>query len=131
MGRQISQSSEDRIGDKVRIRKGPQVGERGIIHTVTDDFIEVELSDRSRLKLSLHEITNYSRAARRAWEVMPKRAGRPHNHESPKKMVSLRIESDLWDKLGQAAEQGLIRSREQAINDLIREHLQTHHLIGS
>ena len=40
-----------------------------------------------------------------------------------KKMVSLRIDVDVWRLLAQAAELGFIPSREAAVNSWLREHL--------
>jgi uncharacterized protein (DUF4415 family) len=54
---------------------------------------------------------------------MPKRAGRPRLDEPRKKPVSLRLDVDVWRLLIQAAEQGLIPNREQAINAWLREKL--------
>jgi metal-responsive CopG/Arc/MetJ family transcriptional regulator len=40
-------------------------------------------------------------------------------------MVSLRIDVDLWERLGEAVEQGILPSREQAINEWVREKLES------
>jgi hypothetical protein len=116
--------SGTQVGDKVRIRTGEQSGERGIVAEVSASILVLRLEDGSEVALSSSSVTNFSLAARRAWEVMPKRAGRPVSTEARKQMVSLRIEIDLWQRLGKAVETGLVASREQAINQWIRDNLQ-------
>ena len=116
-------SPDHRPGDKVRIRTGTERGTRGVVHTVRQGTLEVELASGKTLTVHPDEVTNYSRAARRAWAAMPKRAGRPRSTQEPKRMVSLRLESDLWRLLGAAVDLGLIRSREQAVNDWLRQRL--------
>ncbi len=38
-------------------------------------------------------------------------------------MVSLRLDIGVWDELGKAVEAGMIRSREAAVNQWLREKL--------
>jgi hypothetical protein len=111
-------------GDKVRIRIGVHAGQRGIVEEVHESSLLVALEAGEKAAVPLEAITNYSLAARRAWETMPKRAGRPAGTAARKQMVSLRIEIDLWQRLGQAAESGLVSSREQAVNVWIRGGLE-------
>lgn len=115
--------SDYQIGDKIRVRIGLYAGTRGIICGRTNELWQIELSGGKVQSFHADELTNYSRAARRAWQAMPKRAGRPPSNISRKKMVSLRIDIDIWEKLGQAVEQGLVVSREQVVNDCIKEKL--------
>ncbi len=56
---------------------------------------------------------------------MPKRAGRPSLPVPRKKMVSIRIDVDVWNRLGEAVELGLIPSREEAVNAWLHQHLDT------
>ena len=107
-------------GDKIRVRTGDQAGARGCVAAVFDGLTEVQLESGSRLVLRLADVTNFSLAARKAWETMPKRAGRPKLLRPPRRMVSMRIDSDVWESLGAAVRVGLIVSREQAINDWLR-----------
>ena len=96
---------------------------RGVIVSEADGMLVVELQEET-IKIVPDEVTNYSLAARRAWTAMPKKAGRPRLSASrKKKMVSLRIDADLWERLGQAAEAGLISNRGQAVNNWLREQL--------
>ena len=111
------------FGDKVRIRSGPHARARGIIFAELNGHLEIELGTGDRISVSPEEITNYSRAARRAWEVMPKRTGRPKGQKPVKRMVSMRLDSDVWDMLHDAANRGLIPNCEKAVNDWVREHV--------
>ncbi len=52
---------------------------------------------------------------------MPKR-GRPRT--STKKMVSMRLDVEVWEELGKAKQAGKIRSREQFVNDVLREKVE-------
>lgn len=121
--RQPEDSLVHLVGDKVRIRVGDQIGQRGVIYAISDKQIAVVLDNEKVVYLVNNEITNYSLAARRAWAKNRKRAGRPKSKRLSKKTVSLRVDSALWDMLGDAVAQGLISSRTQAIHDWITERL--------
>lgn len=111
------------LGDKVRVRAGPYAGSRGVVRAIGETGAVVTLLAGTEIALSFAEITNYSAAARRAWQSMPKRAGRPRLPAPRKKLVSVRLDLDVWRMLAQAAECGLVPSREQAINAWLRERL--------
>lgn len=112
-------------GDKIRIRSGPLTGMRGIICTEAEGLLEIQLdeNENSIVSVPVEGITNYSLAARRAWQVMPKRAGRPQLLTPRKKMVSMRLDVDVWTRLDKAAELGLIPNKEQIVNIWLRERL--------
>ncbi len=110
-------------GDKVRIRMAPHRGSRGVIQALSESGLVIRLNNGEVIHTVPSELTNFSLAARRAWQTMPKRAGRPASKSRQKKMVSIRIEQDTWEQLGQAVDLGLIRSREQAINEWVRDHV--------
>ena len=86
-------------------------------------MLEIQLDESNIVYVTLNDITNYSLAARRAWKAMPKRAGRPQLFSQRKKMVSIRLDVDVWDRLGEAVEQGLVPGKEQAVNTWLREQL--------
>ncbi len=123
MGEQKQDPSGFQHGDKVRISSGSYVGARGVIRAESDGLLEIQLDDGDIVSVPAKEVTNYSLAARRAWQAMPKRAGRPQLATPRKKMVSMRLDVDIWDRLGNAVELGLVPSREEAVNGWIREHL--------
>lgn len=129
IGNDMEQQSQEptgiQIGDKIRIRSGPYSGARGVIQAQVDGILEILLDEGNSVHIKPQEITNYSLAARRAWQTMPKRSGRPQLSSPRKKMVSMRLDIDVWDQLGDAVELGFISSREEAINSWIRERLVT------
>ena len=112
-----------RPGDKVRIKTGSHVGVRAVIHRVRRDLITAQVNDADMLIVPSVEVTNYSLAARKAWAVMPKQAGRPKNAGPTKRMVSIRIDPVVWDGLAEMVNAGLIQSREDAVNAWLRMHL--------
>lgn len=116
-----NESLHAQIGDKVRIKSGLFTGQRGVIAVINDEELTVDLASGEHIQLAEGELTNYSLAARRAWQKMPKQAGRPKT--SRKKLVSLRIDAELWERIGQAVTAGVIRSREEAINLWLSERL--------
>ncbi len=119
----LQNTAGTQVGDKVRIRSGDHAGERGLIDEVADASVLVRFDTGEQVLMPLDNITNYSLAARRAWESMPKRAGRPVSVGAQKKMVSIRLNSEVWELLGKAVDLGLIRSREHAINAWLRERV--------
>lgn len=122
----VVQRQEDesaRPGDKIRVRTGSHAGARGVVRTVGVGRLVLDLADGGTVGVTPEEVTNYSLAARRAWAVMPKRAGRPRLDAPRKKMVSMRLDIDVWRRLSQAAEFGLIPNREQAVNEWVRQRL--------
>ncbi|HYT45759.1 MAG TPA: hypothetical protein VEP90_25765 [Methylomirabilota bacterium] len=125
MGEQFQELDGFQPGDKIRVRVGPHTGARGIIQAELDGLLEIQLDESNSINVPIKDVTNYSLAARRAWQVMPKRSGRPQLPAPRKKMVSFRLDIDVWDQLGEAVELGLIPSREQAINVWLRQQLDS------
>jgi len=121
---QLLSFDDHRPGDKVLIRSGLEKGKRAVVLSASNGVLKVQIDEGHVVEVTLDAITNYSRSARRAWQNMPKRAGRPKSSVARKKMVSIRIESDVWERLGQAAAEGLIPSRELMINMWLRHHLE-------
>jgi len=112
-----------RLGDKVRIRSGPHARARGIISAESNGDVEIELGTGDKIPVLPQDITNYSLAARRAWQAMPKRTGRPKGQKPVKRMISMRLDPDVWSMLHEAAERGLIPNCEKAVNDWVREQV--------
>ena len=123
MEEQLQEPLGIQIGDKIRIRSGPYSGARGVIQAEINGGVEVLLDEGNSIHIEPKEFTNYSLAARRAWQKMPKRAGRPQSPTPRKKMVSMRIDVDVWNLLQEAVERGLISNREKSVNDWIREQV--------
>jgi uncharacterized protein (DUF4415 family) len=123
MGEQLQDPSGFQPGDKIRVRSGTYKGSRGVVRTQVDGLFEIQLNEGEIIRIVPEDTTNYSLAARRAWQVMPKRAGRPQLTAPRKKMVSIRLDIDVWDMLQEAGNRGLMPNREKAINDWIREQV--------
>jgi hypothetical protein len=125
MGEQLQESDGFQPGDKIRVRVGAHTGARGIIQSELNGLLEILLDESNIINVPVKDVTNYSLAARRAWQVMPKRSGRPQLPAPRKKMVSIRLDIDVWDRLGEAVEAGLIPSREKAINVWLHQQLDS------
>jgi len=123
MGEQKQDPGGFQPGDKVRIRSSSYMGARGIICAESGGQLEIQLDEGGIVSVPAKEVTNYSLAARRAWQAMPKRAGRPQLATPRKKLVSIRIDVDVWNRLGEAVELDLVPSREEAINTWLRQQL--------
>jgi len=111
-------------GDKVVVLRGEYQGLRGTIDDIEGNSVRVMFPDSSAI-LPKALLQNFSAAARKAWQTRPYRAtGRPKDPDlPPKRMVSLRLDLHVWDELGKAVELGIIRSREAAVNQWLREKL--------
>jgi hypothetical protein len=120
---QLQEPGDFQLGDKIRIRSGPHTGARGIVRSQNDGQLELQIGEDVIIRVPINNVTNYSLAARRAWKTMPKRAGRPQFAVPRKKMVSIRIDIDVWERLGEALDLGLIPSKEEAVNTWIQEQL--------
>jgi len=120
----MSERANSIIGDKIVVLHGQYKGLRGTILDIEGSDVKVELPDNT-VVLPISYLQNYSSAARKAWKTRPIRAaGRPKDPTlEPKRMISLRLDASLWDELGKATELQLIRSREAAVNQWIREKL--------
>ncbi len=116
-----------RVGDKVRVKRGRCSGCRGLVARLYGHKTNVVLADGGRVTALTEDLTNYSAAARLAWRTMPKKAGRPAGAR-PKTRVSLRIDSEVWTRLGELANAGAFQSRESLVNTLLR---QTSQRLGS
>ncbi len=113
-------------GDKVRVRKGEFAGQRGLLETVSETHLVVILTDTSFgvTTLSPDMVTNYSLAARRAWNTMPKRSGRPRLSAPKKHAATFRLDIDVCQMLAEAAEFKLLSTRDAFVNDCLRGQLQ-------
>lgn len=114
---------DQQVGDKVRIKVGEYKGRRGLIATSLAEYAEVMLDDGTTVAINHKDVTNYSLAARKAWKIMPKRSGRPRSMVTRKKQVTMRIDSEIWQILGQAVDQGLLTSREMMVNQVVKRGL--------
>jgi hypothetical protein len=123
MENQQQENDRAQVGDKVRIRSGTHAKERGVIRTTEGALLEIQLDGGSLIQVGPEEITNYSLAARRAWQVMPKQAGRHQLAAPRKRMISLRLGISILEYLERATELHLIPNKEQTVNTGLRRQL--------
>ena len=116
-------ADEHQPGDKIGIKIGSLAGIRASVVRVRGDAVVVQVENGGSFVLPFDGITNYSRAARRAWKVMPKRAGRPRADHPRKKMVSLRLDIELIQRLDAAVRLGQTPNRSQAVADGVSAYL--------
>jgi hypothetical protein len=110
-------------GDKIRIKRGEFTGERGILVRPQAGKWIVSLVQRDGSILVPNEdLTNYSLAARRAWQSMPDRkVGRPAGSKvSDRVSVIFRIDRVLWNAFLNAEESGSVGDRTCVINECLR-----------
>lgn len=111
-----------KIGDKVRHRASK---ERGIVEKVNGERISVRLENGEVASLLASDITNFSLAARKAWQNMPSRSvGRPTGTTKTDRVsVTLRIDRELWERFKAAETSGQISDRTSIINKWIADKL--------
>jgi len=113
-------------GDKVRLKIGSHRGERGTVERLQGEDLLVRLDAGGELvQLQAEALTNFSLAARKAWERMPeRRVGRPKGSGTMDRInVTLRIDRILWDRFRKAEAAGLITDRTATINAWVSERL--------
>lgn len=114
-------------GDKVRIKTGAHEGVRGVVEKVKRQKILVRINEPEKLvEIMPSEVTNFSLAARKAWERMPhRRVGRPKGSFTTDRVsVTLRIDRELWTRFKDAETANLIDDRTERINAWIAEKLE-------
>ncbi len=111
-----------KVGDKIRIKASQ---ERGVVERVRGKSLTIALEAGGRARATESEVTNYSLAARKAWERMPdRRVGRPKGTKTTDRTsVTLRIDRKLWEQFRLAESQGKIAVRTTTINEWIAEKL--------
>jgi len=113
-------------GDKVRLKAGTHAGARGLLDAFDGEKLVVQLEGSGlKVRVAPEQITNFSLAARKAWETEPERAvGRRKGTKlSDRVSVTLRLDRDLWEHFLGLEEDGVIEDRTRLINALIREKL--------
>jgi uncharacterized protein (DUF4415 family) len=114
-------------GDKILIKAGDHAGNRGILLSLLgQNRLKVTLSQTQReVVLKSSDIVNYSLAARKAWQKMPRRnVGRPHGTRVCDRVsVTLRIDREVWDNFHTAESEGLIEDRTVTVNTILRNYL--------
>src|SRR6266480_1240440 len=57
---QLQNKDSAQIGDKVRLRSGTYVKERGVVQAKVDELLEIRLDEGTLIHAGPEEITNYS-----------------------------------------------------------------------
>ena len=111
-----------KVGDKIRIKSNQS---RGVVAQVKGRKLVVSLADGQQRLVEESEVTNFSLAARKAWESMPeRRVGRPKGTSKTDRVsVTLRIDRELWARFKKAEQEELITDRTGMVNKWIAEKL--------
>ena len=113
-------------GDKVRIKAKGSTASRGVIMRIEGKKLVIQPEDSEELVvLTEAEVTNFSFAARKAWESSPDRAVGRKKKTTPSDRVSvtLRIDRELWEAFQEREAAGEIDDRTATINEWFREKL--------
>jgi hypothetical protein len=114
------------VGDKVKLKSHHGTPVRGIVEAVHGDELLIRLHESGELiALGSESVTNFSLAARKAWENMPDRhVGRPRGTRHCDRIsVTLRIDRELWEQFKRGESEGRIRDRTATINFWFRTML--------
>jgi len=109
-------------GDKIRVKRGPFAGERGtLVRPSSDKWIVRLVNKDSQFLIQADDLTNFSLAARRAWQSMPDRkVGRPAGSRvSDRVSVIFRVDRGLWSDFLALEEMGLVHDRTTVINECL------------
>lgn len=115
------------VGDKVRIKTQPHVGERGSVERTNGRSVVVRLDkDGDVARFAPSDFTNLSLAARKAWLSMPeRRVGRPKGTKTRDRVsVTLRLDRQLWQTFREAEREGRISDRADAVNQSLKAYLE-------
>src|SRR5437879_6159671 len=115
-----------KTGDRVRLKEGAHRGERGIVARSHRGRLLVRLEKGERLiEVPPPTVTNFSLAARKAWESMPdRRVGRSKGSRVCDRVsVTLRIDRNLWEDFRAMESNGRIGDRTTLVNTLLRKKL--------
>lgn len=113
-------------GDKVRLKVGVHSGKRGIICRVKGSSLHVQVEGAAeQVVATSSHVTNFSLAARKAWERMPdRRVGRPKGSVTVDRLsVTLRIDRFLWRRFQKAEKAGLTINRTALVNQWLSDFL--------
>lgn len=119
-------SMDAEAGDKVRLKGKAHRHKRGVVENVRARSLVVRLDENGeRVQVSPSDLTNFSLAARKAWERMPdRRVGRPRGSTTTDRIsVTLRIDRQLWERFKRAEAGGLVEDRSSVINAWIAAKL--------
>jgi hypothetical protein len=115
------------VGDKVKLKRSATAaaGAHGVI-TEASDPLSIRLDDSGEIiTVSTDLVTNFSLAARKAWQNMPERnVGRPKGSRVCDRVsVTIRVDRDLWERFRRAEAIGIVADRTLTLNRWIAEGL--------
>lgn len=115
-------------GDKVRVKPTSTRTStlRGTVSAIDGTYLIIRASeDGSLVRVKPDEITNFSLAARKAWQKMPERqVGRPRGSTVCDRVsVTIRLDRDLWEQFREAESRGYVTDRTNTLNTWVREGL--------
>ena len=117
---------EVNLGDKVRLTPPGCPASRGIVQAVIGTKIAVQIEGSGEVvEVPANAVTNFSAAARKAWQTRPRRnVGRPKGSRTCDRVsVTLRIDRELWKEFLSNEASGVIAERTGTINRWLREKL--------
>jgi len=115
------------VGDKVKLKRSASVaaGAHGVL-TEASEPLSVRLDESGEIiTVSTDMLTNFSLAARKAWQNMPERnVGRPKGSRVCDRVsVTIRVDRDLWERFRRAEATGTVADRTLTLNRWIAEGL--------
>ena len=116
-------------GDKIRVKLQSETcpGVRGVVvEVIVDQLVVRRIPDDKLFTVKIAEITNFSQAARKAWEKMPERqVGRPKGSTVCDRVsVTIRVNRNLWERFRAAEAEGIVEDRTDTLNNWLRDGLQ-------
>jgi hypothetical protein len=114
------------VGDKVRVKAGAHIGERGLVEAVDGERLLIRLEESgSKVRVGPAQVTNFSLAARKAWVTGPDRAvGRKKGVKLYDRVsVTLRFDREVWEHFLALEDEGIIDDRTELINGWFRDKL--------
>jgi hypothetical protein len=115
-------------GDKVKLKRSADIapGAHGVISEVAGSILLVLLEESGQIiRVPSEKVTNFSLAARKAWQNMPARnVGRPKGSRVCDRLsVTIRVDRDLWERFRSAEASGAVADRTTTLNRWIAEGL--------
>ena len=117
-----------RVGDKVKLKSSADeaAGSHGVIADLDGSVLSIRLEGGPTVvQVAPEQVTNFSLAARKAWQNMPTRnVGRPKGSRvSDRRSVTIRVDRELWERFQRAESSGIVSDRTSVLNQWIAQGL--------
>lgn len=117
-----------RVGDKVKLKRSAEVaaGAHGVISEIVGSVLAVQVHESGEVAhVPVEQVTNFSLAARKAWQNMPARnVGRPKGSRVCDRVsVTIRVDRELWERFRLAEGSGVVADRTSTLNRWIADGL--------